>query len=264
MNNLIRSQNYQLWRDNYMILVMLGIAAISVLNIVLTLMNYNSSDPLNGGTYTAFTISAYAILYLGTSLAFTSRICGWDFTDKTLNYEILAGHTRTSIFWSRTLLTFAWVFIACAIVTILPIGGVTLFTGWGPNLSIGGALMRFGLGLLITLRLTCFFIFLTFTFKNCYLTLFLGYLSFMVGTFSMLIELFVKDFKVTYQIAFNNYLIIMDLSNYKLGYVEGEDIVQFITTLEPDLLIGTIVCSVVMSIVYLLLGYTIFRKSDIH
>lgn len=265
MYNLIKAQNYQLWRDNYIIYVLIGIIGMTVLNLVMNIQSITSaSETLNGGTFTAMGGTAYSVIYIFISLGFTARICGWDFIDKTLNYELLAGHTRREVFWSRALLSLVWVFAFSVALTFLPIGGVAVFTGWGDNMSLAGALMRFGLSFLILLRMTCGYILLSFALKNCYIVLFVGYIAMMIPAFAvMMINEFTK-IEITYQLSFPALLTVLDFSNYKLGYVDGEDIVQFITDVEPEFIIGTVVMSLVLSAVYLLLGYTIFRKSDVH
>ncbi len=266
MYNLIKAQNYQLWRDNYIIYVLIGIVGMTVLNLIMTIQSIvvDTSELLNGGKFTAMGATVYSIIYIFISLGFAARICGWDFTDKTLNYELLAGHTRREVYWSRALLSLVWVFGFSVALTVLPIGGVSVLTGWGANMSLSGALLRFGLSFLMLLRLTCFFIFISFVLKNCYLTLFVGYLAIMIPSFAALMINEFTKVEITYQLAFDAMITVLDFSNYKLGYVDGADILQFITDVEPEFLIGTVVLSVVMSAVYLLLGYVIFRKSDVH
>ncbi len=265
MYNLIKAQNYQLWRDNYIIYVLIGVVGMTVMNLVASIQSIvNSGELVNGGFFTSMGATAYSLIYMALALAFSARICGWDFTDKTLNYEILAGHTRNEVFWSRAVLSFIWVFAFAVALTVLPYCGVIIAGGWGVNMSFGGALVRFGLAFLMLLRLTCFFIFLTFVVKNCFVSLFLGYILMMLPMVAvMMINEFTK-IEITYQLTSYAMISVLDFSNYKLGYVDSGDIVQFITDTDPEFIIGTVVMSLVLSAVYLLLGYTIFRKTDVH
>ena len=264
MFNLIKAQNYQLKRDNFMIYVILFSLAYTALITYFGIDEGIRTGEMNGGLFLASNGEAYSFLYLFPVLGFTSRICGWDFNDKTINYEVLAGHKRSDIFLSRLLVSFLWVFIGALVMTILPVGVITLIYGWGVNMSFGAALARFALCFLVLLRLTCGFICMTFLVRNCFITLIFGYLLAEIEMIvAMMVNEFSKTIKITWQLATGNLLALMDFSNYELGYVDGEDVVHFITDMEPSLLIGTIVCSLVLSAVYLLLGYTVFRKSDI-
>lgn len=264
MFNLIKAQNYQLKRDNFMIYVILFSLAYTALITYFGINEGIKSGEMNGGLFLASNGQAYSMLYLFPVLGFTSRICGWDFNDKTINYEVLAGHKRSDIFLSRTLVTFLWVFVGALAMTILPIGVITIIYGWGVNMSFGAALARFALCFLVLLRTTCCFICMTFLARNCFITLIFGYLLYEVEMMAYtLVNELTKNIEITWQLAASNLMELLDFSNYELGYVDGEDVVHFITDMEPSFLIGTIVISLVLSAVYLLLGYTVFRRSDI-
>ncbi len=264
MFNLIKAQNYQLKRDNFMIYVILFTLAYTALITYFAIDEGVRTGEMNGGLFLASYGEAFSMLYAFPVLGFTSRICGWDFNDKTINYEVLAGHKRSDIFLSRVLVSFLWVFVASLLMTVIPFAVVTVIYGWGVNMTFGAALARLALSFLVLLRTTCGFICMTFLARNCFITLIFGYLLYEVEMMAaMMVNEFAKKIEITWQLAASNLMELLSFSNYELGYVDGEDVVQFITDMEPELLIGTIVCSLVLSAVYLLLGYTVFRKSDI-
>ena len=265
MFNLIKAQNYQLKRDNFMIYVILATVAYTAFFVSMGFTQAADGYDMNGGLFIAENSQIYSILYLFPVLGFTSRICGWDFNDKTLNYEVLAGHSRRDIFLSRTLVSFLWVFIASLAMTILPIGIITIAYGWGVNISFGAVLARFALCFLVILRTTCGFICMTFLAKNCFITLIIGYLLYEVEmAVGMIINEFSDKLYISWQLSASNILELLTFSNYELGYVDSEDVIVFITDMEPSLLIGTIAASLILSAVYLLVGYYSFRKRDIH
>ena len=264
MFNLIKAQNYQLKRDNFTIYIILFIVAYMGLVTYFGISDGLKAEELNGGMFMASMGSAYSILYAFPVLGFTSRICGWDFNDKTINYEVLAGHKRSDIFLSRVLVSFLWVFVAALLMTIIPFAIVIIISGWGVNVSFGAALARFAMSFLVLLRMTCGFICMTFLVRNCFITLIFGYLLYEVEIMvPMIVNEFSKNIEITWQFSASNLMSLLELTNYELGYVDGEDVVHFITDMEPSFVIGTIVCSLVLSAVYLLLGYTVFRKRDI-
>lgn len=96
MWNIIKSQWYQLIRDKRV----RGIFIVTLLfNGAITFANLDTwEETLKGGMITADLASFYGVMGLIFLLAITAFVMGTDFTDKTLNYEILAGHSRGEVF----------------------------------------------------------------------------------------------------------------------------------------------------------------------
>ena len=69
--------------------------------------------------------------------------------------------------------------------------------------------------------------------------------------------------KFTYQLA-NTNLMKLFTFNQSIGYVNGEDVTICHTELDPSMIIGTIGVSVAVSVICIVLGYIIFKKSDVN
>lgn len=93
MWNIMKSQNYQTRGDN---LVIYGFLIAFVFPVLGLLMGGDSIifEDLNGGMYLMISSSMFPFAAMIMSLITATRICGWDSTDKTINYEIMAGHSR--------------------------------------------------------------------------------------------------------------------------------------------------------------------------
>ncbi len=267
MLNLIKAQTFQLKHD-------IATLIVSVISIGLALLDFGNLSPsisgiteMNGGLFTIACLSSnHILLFIIIPLFFTCRICGWDFMDKTINYEILSGYNRTTVFFSRVLLSFAMVFIGCIALTVIPFGGVTLFFGWGSNVSLANILTRFAMLLLAIMRITCFYVFLTFLLKNCYTSMIIGYMSFgVIMVVTMLCSVSRNaDFSLNHQFAISNIIQLTDFSNYKMGFVDGKDVMIYITDFEHGFAAASITSSLVMSAVWLGFAYLAFRRRDIH
>jgi ABC-type transport system involved in multi-copper enzyme maturation permease subunit len=260
MWNIIKAQNYQIKRDNFTYYALLLGVAIPFL---FALSGEIDVDSLTGCQYVIYVGSTIASLIPGLFvLVLTSRICGWDYADKTINYEILAGHSRKTIYGSRVLTSFLWCFAGVIFMNVLPVIVFSVLHGWGNNMDFWGALLRGILVLFPLFRLICEFILLTFLLKNGYLSMIIGYVIYVISVVAAELVEEISDVTLTVQFTVSNIMSLMDFSNYKLGYVNGEDVMIFSTSLDGSLIIGTIGVSVVVGVICLLIGYEVFRKSD--
>ena len=90
MQNIIKALQYQTRRDNVTYYAFLAL----VLGYVMVFSDLSGVLNLTGSQYF---ISSQALFCLPVSffiVIITTRVCGWDYTDKTMNYEILIGHNR--------------------------------------------------------------------------------------------------------------------------------------------------------------------------
>lgn len=255
MRNIIKALNYQTRTDNvtyYSILLAIFLTIFGMLDFDMTGSEYLA---LNGETISLLPV--FLILMLGV------RILGWDYADKTMNYEILSGHHRREVYFARVIVAHIWCIAFCVGYMLIPVLVFTLINGWGVTMDFGGMALRFALAIFPMIRIVCQYVLLVFIVKSAYIAWAAGYL---LSMFSMIIPMLFEELmqiKFTYQLA-NTNLTKLFTFNQSIGYVNGEDVTICHTELEPSMIIGTIGVSVAVSVICIVLGYIIFKKSDVN
>ncbi len=261
MRNLKKALNYQLKRDNGIIYILLAVGAIVAIMILELSRKYAFSE-ITGSQY-VISMGGNLQIILGMLVIFlTARIVGWDYNDKTINYEVLAGHSRGEIFLSRVLVSLTWGMITATIVIFLPLLIFGLLNGWGNTSDMAGVLVRYGLALFPIFRLVCEIILLTVLVKNCYMAMILGYTLFLFLLVFVIMAQLTIDFEVTTQLSSINMQLLFVLDKYSFGYIDGEDVMVYDAAPELGLVMGTIAVSLVVGVACLLIGYGYFKKSD--
>lgn len=260
MYNLIKALNYQTRRDNFLLYSVLAGCFSYILTIIVYSEHGDLSKLCGGEAVAVFGSSCAGVVFF--FLILTARICGWDYGDKTMNYELLSGHSRSEVFWSRSIVSLGWCIPIGLLIIAVPTAIFTLINGWGDNMDFVGAALRFLLLIFPMFRLTCEFILLTFLLKNCYLSMVLG---FILTEITQIAGMFVNELssvKVTYQLVIANITALFEF-NEKMGYVNGKDITVYQTGLETAFVLGTILFSLGVGIICLIIGSLLFKKRDI-
>lgn len=263
MTNLIASLNYQTRRDNFTYILFLLVTGMMIIMFAVNLASVDFSD-LNGGMMASNIGDAGFIVTAAVNVLLTARICGWDFNDKTINYELLAGHSKKEIFLSRVIVSFVWVSVSCLVLITVPVLFCTIINGWGNNADLRGVLMRLGLLVFPIFRTICEMVLLTVLTRNCFASMILGWLGY---EFSWLIaempkELFGIDIDLSMLFSSSTAAKIITFTNYTMGYVDGEDIYVFETALSELHLYGTIAVGLGAGLLCLGAAYLIFKKRD--
>lgn len=259
MNNIMKALNYQTRRDNFTVYVILA----CVVSFFVFFFAPDTKE-LNGGMTAVFYGDCMMMMLVIVPLGMTTRICGWDYADKTMNYEILSGHKRKDIYWGRFLVSMSWVTAITYIFLVIPLIVMTIINGWGDNLDLKNLIIRYALLIFPLFRSVCEYTLLTFIIKNGYLSLIFGFiLADGVFGITMLLDEF-NDIKTTVWITLTNFTELVTFSNYTFGYVNGEDICVYESALEPSVIIGTIAVSLIAGFICLFGGYLYFKKSDVN
>lgn len=258
MWNIMKAQNYQTKRDNVIIYTFL--AALLFFFLV---VDYGAFDELSGSLFFAGDGEVVQILCIIVTLVLVCRICGWDLTDKTVNYEVLSGHKRAEVYFGRVVIGLLWSVVSCMVVTAIPILVFSIIKGWGESLGFLTALTHYMLLIFPLLRLACEITLLTFLINNCYAAMLIGWVlvAFSMMGGMVLEELF--DTRLTIHFATTNISALFQFDNYSTMEIGGETVIVFKNTLEPSLVISTIVVSLLVGGSCLAIGYLIFRKRDL-
>lgn len=258
MWNIMKAQNYQTKRDNVVIY-----AFLAALLFFFLVVDYSSFDELSGSLFFAGNGEVVQILCMIITLVLVCRICGWDLADKTVNYEVLSGHKRAEVYFGRVVIGLLWSVVSCMVLTAIPILVFSIIKGWGESLGFLTALTRYMLLIFPLFRLACEITLLTFLMNNCYAAMIIGWVLMelpMMG--SLILEEFFGT-HLTVHFATTNISALFRFDNYSTMEIGGEAVIVFKNTLEPSLVIGTIVVSLLVGGSCLAIGYLIFRKRDL-
>ena len=173
MWNIISAQWYQLIRDKRV----RGTFVVMILfNAALTFAYIDGYEEIKGGRITADLGSFFCIMGFLFMLVLMAFVVGTDFVDKTLYYEILAGHSRKEVFFGRFLVALsAGGLGAMAVMLFCPIVLTAIF-GWGDMPEAGGVFLRYVLVFGVLLRIACETVLIAVIVKNPYATIFVGYI----------------------------------------------------------------------------------------
>ncbi len=266
MLNIIKSQIYIMKRDIYYLwATALTLMYFSVIAIE-TFQGYLSGEVLTGSIIAAFMTGDMTIVFFLFAVLFSSRIAGWDFTDKTLNYEVIYGHKRSSVYFGRAIVGICSGLLRSAVVVVVAVVIPTIILGWGWSVPAGEMILRYALITLELVRLMAFVIMMSFVARSNVAGAFAGFAA---GLIPLMVT-GLADIETEEMHTFSwlvSSLSISEVSsfeNYTSDYVLGSDIIVFTDRIEPHTAMLMSVMAVVCTAVYLLAGYAVFRKSDIH
>ena len=262
MWNLIKAQNYQIKGDN---IILYALIYMLFMPTGLTLVNAGFQiDRFSGGMLMAQMGAMFATELVMVLIIMVTRICGWDMNDKTINYEIMAGHSRGKIYFARVTVSMMWSLV-CAVCTLLiPLGVFTLINGWGQNMNVSDLVIRAVLMLFVLFRLMGEVVLLTFLAGKGNTAVVAGFALFGASAFGQMLYQEFTGKTITLLTAYANLNYLFDFSNYKLEYIGGEDIPVFLTEISTSTVVSTILVSLLVGIECLEIGYRVFRKKDMN
>ncbi len=257
VNNLIKAVNYNFSHSLFCVVAMIIITVIEIFAVI-------SASRSESGGLAAIELLERNSMYMLYIIAFIGGfICGSDIKDKTINYEVLVGHNRGNIFFSRAISCVMWCMGIIIAVSVIPTAFLTITLGWGHNIDFGWFLVRCLVSLFPYFAMVCGTIFLTFVTKSVVGPAFLGAL---IIEFQM-IALVINPEQYSWIHAFFPTAAVGKLytyENYSLGFVNGEDIPVFECEAPVPWLVLVIAASLVYSAVLLVLAKEYFRKADIN
>lgn len=263
MFNLMKSVRYSLVRSKVFIITLLSFVATEFL-----LVFGNISDPaeLKKITGEVFISGYMGDLYLFGAivmLILTSLICGADAGDKTLNYELMDGHSRNSVFGARLLCNLWWSGGVTTLLMVLPFVLFSCINGVGKSAVLGDLVVRFVLTLFPTFRLIMFFGMLAFVLRGAAKG---GALSYACLMASIILELLLsfQDLgdSINYLFGVQNGAFLFMHNNARSMVVEGEQMMVMDFSLYPSLVWMTCLTSLVLGMLYLGISYFVFIRSD--
>lgn len=239
MRNIIKAQMRSLRRDKIvmgMACFVLFIAGVFIFDSVSEAGEAatGSRIVLENGAF----IGVTGLLFL---LVITGNVVGGDFMDKTLNYEILSGHSRKEVYFGRAVTALVTgVPLTLLLVLFYPVV-ITWKYHWGESLKPEEALLRYILMAVIFLRIACELTFLAMVLKNIYLVYLIG---FIFGYAQMLVNLIWQE-------------------GEGCGWVFAVTACMELFQLEKNELYRVAAVSLICGLLFLILGYLHFRQDDL-
>lgn len=258
MKNIIRAQLYQMRRRKF-------IGIMFVLIFLMIAINFIADSEFGKGITASGYFVTDGILVLMMSMIYvlflTGEICGGDFMDKTINYEVLGGYTRKTIYASRVLLSLAGGCISAILLWTAPLAAATVIWGWGDTLAFPDMLCRFLLALFPLMRLICEFIFFSCIVKNSNIVMgvgsFLSLASQSLEAFSGKYPFALLGFTNLYKLFKPEFFQVYSVTDFHLYMV-------YETQLSVSHVIETIGMSCGAGVLFLWLGYIYFCRDDLN
>ncbi len=263
MWNLMKGLNYQIKRDNFTIYAILFSSFLATgITIYSALVEEGMAfSEINAGLFLAKNAEFMVVGCLALCCVLVSRIVGWDMTDKTINYEILAGNSRNHVFGARIILTFLWCLGISVIYLVLPLVVLFFCNGWGPNLEIKIGITWVLIFILLVFRLVCELILLTVLLKNCFISMIIGWI---LNEFVVLVTLVYEEMIGEFPIFLFSLSGMFQFSSfpYKFEYIGGKDIPVFGPPIGSGEIMQIIISVIVVSGITLWVAKTQFNKQD--
>lgn len=261
MKNIMKSIWFEILHSK--LLIRIYVAFVFIMGLI-AVLNVNIDTKKTGAsgmiTDNAAIIYEFPIFILALIVGV---ICGEDYKDKVANYEILSGHSRKSIFFARSLMGIIPGAVLATILCFIPLIVGTLVGGWGKELVLSDVIIREILMFFPMLRLAAFFALLTFLIKNQYIMMAIG---FVVSTFQTILNEMLSHSKSVYVSIFNMGLL-MNFDGWSIYNVDPASGVvyynSYVSSVSMQLVIGTIVVSLLMTAFYLFMGYALFRRDEL-
>ena len=262
MWNIMKALGYQIKRDNYSIIVLILAVFIPFMSLFLNDSGVKLSE-MTGSMYVSGYVRNLTAFLLIEIVLLTTRITGWDYNDKTINYEIMTGHSKKEVFGARAILSIFTNILVFGMMMGLPMLVLTIMNGWGKSLSLKNAIIRYSLMIFPIFRITCIFVLLTVIVANCYIALVIGYALFEVTMILAMIMKEILDQTFTVQFAVTNMEKMFSFSGYKTQNIDGKDVMVFESAVSGSLAGGTIIVSLILGIAALTIGNIYIHHHDL-
>lgn len=256
MYNIMKSVNYTIRRDITVLVTFFALLTAPL--FAMFIASDGKAETMTGSMYFASMGDIY-VLFLIAVLIIAAKACGADAGDRTLNYELMAGHKRASVYWSRIFVGCIWSVLIVMAFHILPVGYLTLAKGFGGSVKVSDMLLRILLLTLTTFRLASFVMLLATVFRSVGMSIVIGYVLIEASAF---LSIFTEDGSMDwliYATGLGNAMYLLGMPDAGTGKT-GEII--FDASLSGNVVLATSVVSVFFGLFYLVMGYIYFKRKD--
>lgn len=266
MWNIIRAQFYQLVRDKvtwFVLFFTIALNAVFSFGIVVE----DAGETLSGSYVVANIGSMYCISSLLFLMIIMANAMGKDFMDKTLNYEILSGHSRNEVFFGRFIVAMLTGMTGTLLIMILFPCIITVISGWGTAMEMQGILLRYTLIFISLFRICCELALFTILTKNPYVTYLVGFLA---GYLQMLLPMAQTQFPDWFAdanpvvLAVWNCLDLLNFQENASSVLHEAGPILYQSSVGTAMITQTIGVSVTVGVAALVIGSIYFQKNDLN
>lgn len=263
MKNIIRSMTYELKKTKAIRVTFIVGLLFVLLEGFLNIDPSSDNMPQNTSQLVADNGSSNILIFVFVASILVGYICSGDFRDKVINYEILSGHSRKQVFISRFI---PGVLLVAFLITILQfsmmIPGAILY-GWGDAVSLKDVIIRTLLAFFPAVRFSAFIVVIAFIVKSQNIMIGVGYALF---EFCGIVEQFGIG-KNSYANSIYNWKLLFDFKGVPAKGVDAADAVvkytSYTSTVHGQMVLWTILISLIMTAIYMFVGYSLFRRDDL-
>lgn len=258
MWNIMKAQRYQVRRDKIvygMILFALALSGIFLLQMIMEM-----PEGLSGSAVIAEMGSLFLMGSLLFLLVIAADIMGNDFADKTINYEVLSGHSRKEVYFGRVIPAVVYGVLGTMILSAFWPFLISVTQGWGSLMEAKGVWIRYGLLVFVLFRLICEVAFLTMITKNTHITYLVGFCL----SYAEIIIIALLDSENWYLMGMGSCMKLLSFEEWSTTFLNEQEQIFYNSALNPEMIIETIAASLIFGILSLVLGYVYFKHDDLN
>lgn len=252
MNNVMKTQWYQMSRNVVSYVLLLALFLVPILNFTV-LHGRDFSDP---GTEMLLENNAgFGMIFL--VLVVASVFCR-DIKDRTIYQEITAGISMKESFLGRLVISLVVGVIGCLLSAFSIMIISSFVNGWGDRMTVDAFVVRLLVALLFLIRVSSEVVLLATLCENTAITV---VVSLVVG-FAESIFIAMSMDKNLYFLAGNCMFGILSPLSKMVFDADGEISAEIASSLSMDIVIGSVVSSVIITALCLVIALKIFEKRE--
>ncbi len=263
MYHIIRSMRYYARRDLVVVVSLITLMAAPVTACFYSVLGGESSiRDITACGYVTGLAPDLSVIALFACMLIASRITGTDAGDRTLNYELLAGHRRAEAYFGRAAASLLWGGLLVFFLQALPLVYLTVLNGWGPEADMGDVILRQLLLGAVMFRIVSFSVMAATLARGAGKGMVCIYLLVEVEAIVTGIAEEMAGVQLRWWTMITAWMMLVNYDNAKSAVVDGREIMRFETEVPVQMRVWTVVVSVAFGIAYLLAGYMVFRRKD--
>lgn len=253
MNNIIKSQIYKTIHNK---IIWFALIATCMLNSMSLFDFLILEDVKLTGSFMAANGIAAGISALLFVLISSGIIIGSDFLDKTINYEVMAGHKKIEIFLGRYIVALVTGILGTfIIINLLPMI-FTIANGWGNQIAVHDLLVRIAMIMLVIIRMVSIMAGISFILKNQFAAIAVLSIFGMVEFTGYMMQIFPDKLSAILVVPHVYDLLEMSSKITKQGQLVFEG------RLATDTIVSTILINGLLSVIVIVFGLQYFKKTD--
>ena len=264
MLNIIKSLNYSARRDTVNWITIFTLLVLP--GFVMYVSGLIEGDSINKMTPSAYFASqematVFTFMVFGIMI-FSCKLVSGDAGDKTINYEFMAGHSRTKIFVARMIAGLLWGAGIIYITTLLPLVYLNAIYGWGEETNRTEVLIRCVLLIFPLIRSTALYMMIAYLTRSAGKGIALSYAFYMIIAIVVSVIQDVFEIDITYPTSMTNAASLLVSQNARMVVMNGKSVALYDTAVTGDMVWKTITVSLVFTAIYMTIAYINFKKTD--